>query len=186
MEKFNIHTHNSAPEGSKKILENVQKQNGYIPNLYGIMAISPKILEAYNEMGRLFRETSFLEEEKNIIWLTISHTNGCHYCMAIHSMVAEMFKVPVEIVDAIREDAPIKNAKLEALRTFTRLMVEKRGWATDEEVSAFLNAGYTREQIFELIVGIAQKTISNYVNHIADTPLDEKIIPYKWESEIHN
>jgi alkylhydroperoxidase family enzyme len=60
-------------------------------------------------------------------------------------------------------------------------MVDKRGWPEDDEVKTFLDVGYTKEQILELIVGIAQKTISNYVNHIAQTPLDEAAKEYKWE-----
>lgn len=183
MEAFKIHTPDTAPEGSKALLEGVQKQNGFIPNLYGIMANSPAVVKAYNEMGKLFGETSFSSKEVNLIYLIVSRANKCHYCVSIHSMAAEMVKVPEEDIEAIRNKKPLSDSMLEALRKFTTLMVENRGWASEQEIDDFLKAGYKKEQVLELIVGIAQKSISNYINHIAHTPLDEAIKPYKWEEK---
>ncbi len=144
------------------------------------MSNSPELVKAYSEMGKLFGQTSFSQLEKNIIWLAVSRTNNCHYCVAIHSMVGKMFKMPDHIIESLRNDTPINDTKLESLRKFTVLKTEKRGWATKEEIDSFLKAGYTKEQILELIVGIAQKTISNYVNHIAGTPLDTQVKPFEW------
>ncbi|MBN1987739.1 MAG: carboxymuconolactone decarboxylase family protein [Prolixibacteraceae bacterium] len=182
MTTFKLHTIETAPEGSKAILEGALKQNGFIPNLYGIMAESPEVLKAYSQMNQLFNETSLNPVEKNIVWLTVSYNNSCHYCMAIHSMVAKMFKLSDEMVKALRNNTPLNDPKLEALRQFTALLVEKRGWASDEDVKAFLAAGYTRKNVLELVVGIGQKVISNYVNHLAHTPLDEQIEAFEWEA----
>lgn len=181
MTQFRLHTIETAPEGSKEILEGALKQNGFIPNLYKIMAESPEVLKAYTQMNQLFTETSLNPVEKNIVWLTVSYNNSCHYCMAIHSMVAQMFKLPDEMVEALRTNQPLSDAKLETLRRFTAILVEKRGWASDEEIQKFLDAGYTQKNVLELIVGIGQKIISNYVNHITHTPLDEQTKAFKWE-----
>lgn len=182
MLQFKLHNIETAPAESKIILAEAEKQMGMIPNLYAVMAESPQTIKAYSEMGKIFGQTSFSQIEKNIIWITVSYANKCHYCMSIHSMAAKMYQVPDEIVEALRNNQPLNDSKLETLRQFTALMVEKRGWASDEEINKFLNAGYTKAQILELIVGIAQKTISNYVNHIAATPLDESVKPFKWEA----
>jgi len=180
MEKFKVHTQETAPEGAKEIFNEMQKQSGFVPNLYGVMANSPVVVKAYHQLNELFGQTSFNATEQNLVWLTVSQTNSCHYCMPMHTMVAKMFKVPDDVIESIRNNTPIESdPKLEALRKFTITMVEKRGCPDQEEVEAFLEAGYTQEQILELIVGIAQKTISNYVNHIAETPVDEAALPYK-------
>ena len=76
----------------------------------------------------------------------------------------------------------MSDAKLEALRTFAGILVEKRGRPSEEEVAAFLSAGYTRAQILEVIVGIAFKTLSNFTNHLADTPIDKQFAPFAWET----
>jgi uncharacterized peroxidase-related enzyme len=182
MTTFKLHTIESAPEGSKEMLKGALKQNGFIPNLYGIMAESPEVLNAYRQMADFFDKTSLSTAEKNIVWLTISYNNNCHYCMAIHSMVAKMYKLPDETIDALRNNKPLSDTKLEAIRKFTALLVEKRGWAADDEVQEFIKAGYSPKNVLEIIVGIGQKTISNYVNHIAHTPLDSQIEAFNWEA----
>jgi alkylhydroperoxidase family enzyme len=102
--------------------------------------------------------------------------------MAIHSMVAKMYKLTDEMIEALRTNQPLTDAKLEAFRQFTGLLVKKRGWATEEEIDNFLAAGYTRKNVLELIVGIGQKTISNYVNHLVHTPPDKQTEGFKWKA----
>ncbi|PKP51385.1 MAG: carboxymuconolactone decarboxylase [Bacteroidetes bacterium HGW-Bacteroidetes-1] len=182
MSKFTLHTLETAPEGSKEILAGALKQNGFIPNLYAMMAESPEVLKAYTQMAALFDNTSLSPIEKNIVWLTVSYNNSCHYCMSIHSMVAKMFKLSDEMIEALRTNQPLNDEKLEALRQFTALLIEKRGWASDAEIDAFLAAGYTQKNVLELVIGIGQKTISNYVNHLVHTPLDKQIEGFKWEA----
>lgn len=182
MSQFRLHTIETAPDGSKELLRVALKQNGFVPNLYAIMAESPEVLKAYRQMADLFEKTAFNPIEKNIVWLTISYNNKCHYCMAIHSLVAQMYKVPDQIIESLRNNLPLKDSKLEALRKFTALMVEKRGWVSDEELQAFLAAGYAQKNVLDVIVGIGQKIISNYVNHVTHTPLDPKIEGFKWEA----
>jgi hypothetical protein len=49
------------------------------------------------------------------------------------------------------------------------------------ELQPFIDAGYRREQVFEVLVGVAMKTLSNYANHIAGTQLDTPLQPFAWE-----
>jgi alkylhydroperoxidase family enzyme len=95
-----------------------------------------------------------------------------------------MQKVPADVVEAIRNDQPIADSRLEALRVFTTLVVENRGWVSKEDIEIFISAGFTQAQVLEVILGISFKTLSNYVNHIADTPLDESFAPQKWQSPL--
>ena len=77
---------------------------------------------------------------------------------------------------SIRGGTAITDPKLDALRLFTTQVIEKRGHLTDVETKAFLDAGYSEEDILSVIIGVSHKVISNYVNHFADTPIDE---PFK-------
>lgn len=101
--------------------------------------------------------------------------------MAVHSTVGKMHNLDNEIIEALRNGEPIKDGKFEALRKFTQTVIEKRGWLDEAEIEAFLSAGYSNAQMLEVIVGIAQKTLSNYINHIVQTPLDDAFEPNKWE-----
>ena len=88
--------------------------------------------------------------------------------------------MPDEVVLAIRNDEPIADSRLEALRKFTTAVVDTRGWVSDADIDAFLAAGFSKAQILDVILGISFKTLSNYTNHIADTPLDDAFAAEAW------
>lgn len=164
-------------------LQGIRKQLGFVPNMYAAMANLPALLDAYQYGYQLVRmRAGFTPVEQEVLFLTISRENGCHYCVAAHSFVADaMTKVPTEITDAIRNDRPIPDAKLEALRQFARVMVQTRGNPDDQDAAAFLDAGYSETQILGVILAISVKTISNYSNHIFHTELDEAFVSRQWE-----
>lgn len=114
------------------------------------------------------------------MWLTISRHNGCSYCVAAHSAIAAAEKVDESVVKAIREDKPIDDAQLEAVRRFTVQMVDGRGWVADHDVQSFLDKGFTRRHVLDILTGVAQKKLSNYTNHIAKTPLDDAFLSFTW------
>jgi uncharacterized peroxidase-related enzyme len=181
MSNFDVHTTETAQTPAAEMLGEIEKAYGFIPNLHGVFAESPATLRAYMSLGKIFDESSFSATERQLIILAVSRFNDCRYCMAAHTVVAGMQKVPSDVVAAIREDRPIQDDRLEALRTFATAVVEKRAWVSDEEVTAFLAAGFTRAQLLEVILGVTFKTLSNYTNHIADTPLDAAFKTGAWE-----
>lgn len=172
----------NADERAKPLLEAAKKQAGMIPNMYENMANLPALLETYGTGYNLFRkEGGFTPAEQEVIFLTISKENGCDYCMAAHSVVADMMsKVPVAVTDAIRNDTDIPDARLKALSLFTSIMVNKRGRPNDEDVNGFLMAEYTEKHILAIILAISVKTISNYSNHIFHTPVDTMFKAREW------
>jgi uncharacterized peroxidase-related enzyme len=180
MSTFNIHTKETAPAKSAELLANAEKSIGFIPNLLGAFAESPATLKAYMTIGQIFDDSSFSPAERQVVILAASRFHECHYCVAAHSVIADLQKVPADVVEAIRNDQPIADSKLQALRTFTTSVIEKRGWVSDEDTGAFLVAGYSKAQILEVILGISFKTLSNYTNHIANTPLDDAFAAKAW------
>ena len=71
--------------------------------------------------------------------------------------------------------------RLQVLRRYVTAVIRTRGWPSTEHQAAFKTAGYTTQQMLEVLVGIAMKTLSNYVNHLADTPLDSQFAGFTWE-----
>src|SRR5579863_5395640 len=143
-ELYRVHTHETAPIAARDVLTQVEERFGFIPNLMGVMANAPSLLKAYVTLSKLLTETSFSPTEQQILLLTISQQNGCDYCVAAHSMGARFAGVPLETVEAIRDGHKLKEAKLEALRRFTALVVATRGFPTPIEIDALLSAGYNR------------------------------------------
>jgi len=181
MTDFTIHTPETAPAASKLLLDKSQKAFGRVPGLHGVLAEAPKALEAYQVLGTLFQDTSLTTIEQHVVWLTINYENDCGYCVPAHTGLAKRDAVPDDVIEALRNGTPIADPKLEALRTFTVQVVQKSGWVTDDDVQAFLDAGYTKQQILEVILGLAHKIISNYTNHVAKTPVDAVFKKFAWE-----
>ena len=184
MTDFNIHTIESAPESSKPQLENSKKAYGFVPNLMGVMAESPALLEAYRTLSEIFdKKTSLSTTEQQIIAMTNNRLNGCTYCMAAHTSIMQAGKVADDVITALRDGTPIADPKLEALRVFAEKVNQKRGWVDDGDIEELLAAGYPKQTVFEVIVGTAYKVLSNYTNHIAGTSLDRGFAKNEWSPE---
>lgn len=173
MPQFTLHSAETAPEAAKPILDNVQRGFGFVPNLIRVMAESPATAEAYTTLMGLFEKSAFDTIEKEVILLAVSKENECGYCLAAHGKAAAMKGVPPAAIAAIRAGAPIADERLQLLVQLVRSIVGARGWPDQALVEKFYALGYTQRHYLEIVLAVAMKTLSNYVNHAADTPLDE-------------
>jgi uncharacterized peroxidase-related enzyme len=167
----------------KEPLEAAQKRMGMIPNMYTRMAQSPGALETYlYGYDRFRKDSGFSPAEGEVVLLAISAENGCEYCVAAHSTLADgPSKVARDVTDAIRASTTVSDPRLRALAELTRDIVSTRGRPTEESVKRFLSAGYTENQVLEIVLAVSVKTISNYVNHLFDTPVDAPFKAREWK-----
>lgn len=114
------------------------------------------------------------------MWLAINVEHHCHYCVPAHTALAHMQGVDEPTIEALRAGKPLADAKLEALRQFTLAVVRERGDVPEAQVAAFFAAGYGPREALDVVLGLAQKVMSNYVNHLADTPLDDFAKKFAW------
>ena len=147
------------------------------------MAEAPALLEGYMTLAGIFDKTSFSETERQIVLMTNNRLNGCTYCMAAHTTISQMKGVPNDVIQSLRDNTPIADAKLEALRQFAEQVNVSRGWPNDDDVRAFVAAGYGQQQILEVVLGTGLKVLSNYTNHVADTPVDTAFAKNAWSEE---
>ncbi|MEM9530572.1 MAG: carboxymuconolactone decarboxylase family protein [Pseudomonadota bacterium] len=184
MTDFTFHTEDTAPAASKPLVATASKAFGFFPNLLAGMAEAPALLEGYMTLSGIFNKTDLTETERQIILMTNNRLNGCTYCMAAHTTISQGAKVPGDVIKALRSGGPIADAKLEALRQFTIAVNEKRGWVDQDDLDAFLAAGYTKQTVLEVVLGTSLKVMSNYTNHIADTPVDSVFQANAWSGDI--
>ena len=177
---FKLHDEASAPDESKALLTASKQTNGFIPNLHAVMAEAPGLLATYQFAHEQFLKSSFNDEEKTVIWQTINIENECHYCVPAHSALAKSMKVDAAITRALRNKEPLPDVRLEKLRTFTASAVKNRGQVDFNAVKAMLTAGFSKQQVLEVVLAVAQKVMSNYTNMLAQTPLDEAFQPFEW------
>lgn len=171
-QRFELHDTESAPEASRPTLEEARRRYGFVPNLLRALSNSPVALRAYTTLGEILEDGTLTPAERQVVLLTVSVVNRCRYCVGAHTALAESAGVPEDVVEALREERPLLEARLAALSTVARRLVERRGWLGEDEVHAFLDAGFDEAQLLEVITALAMKTLSNYTNHLAETPLD--------------
>lgn len=180
MNIFDAYTVDTAPADSKPLIEGTKAAFGFVPNLQSFMAESPELLAGYSALWDLFSKSTLTPHEQQVVYLSSNFENDCHYCMAGHSTLAKMIKMDPAVIAALRAGTELPDAKLEALHRFTTIVVRERGFVTDAQVDAFLAAGYTRRNVFEVILGVATKVMSNYTNHIVHTPYDAFMKGNEW------
>ena len=174
-------TLDTATGEAQALLAGAKAKLGFLPNMYGYMAKLPPVLAAYLSTYDAFRaQAGFTPAEQETVFLTISRLNGCTYCTAAHSMIADKKSgVPADSLAALRSGDELPDAALQSVAAFTTAMVLSRGNPGRGAVNAFLAAGYGEQQVLGVVLAIACKTFSNSVNHLGGTPVDAVFAPYK-------
>lgn len=167
----------------KALLEQTKKTYRFLPNMQSKMVNYPPLLESYLDGVASFRkESGFTLIEQEVIFLVISFENNCDYCVASHSLIADLkAKMPRSIIEELRSDKKLSDSKLNALKMFTTHILLERGFPNESETQKFIDAGYSENQILAIIHAISLKTLSNYINHIFDTELDTMTKVWKWK-----
>ena len=180
MSNFELYNLETAPEAAKNLLEKSIKGFGMVPNLHAVMAESPALLDAYQQLHGLAQNASFDNEELTVVWQTINVEHNCHYCVPAHTAIANMMNVDAQITEALRNQTPLESTKLETLRDTTLLMVRNRGMIDSADVDTFYAAGFSKQNLLDIVLVLAQKVMSNFTNHLADTPVDEAFQCFSW------
>lgn len=181
MINFKIFTAKDAPAKAQTTLKSIEKTMGFIPNALGLLANSPAALDGYEALAQQFAKTSLTPLEQQIVLLATSVENQCAFCVAAHSTVAKKnINANPAIIDAVRDGRNGPDKRINALVSFTQAVTSKRGAVHDADIQAFMNAGFTQENVLEVILGVTVKTLSNYANHLIDTPPNAELAAESW------
>jgi len=172
MRNLRPRTIESSPEGSRENLKAVQLKAGFIPNLIATFGNSPAVLEGYLSLESAWGKCSLGAIERQVILLTASVENKCTYCIALHASTLKGMGFGGKSVKAIRHGEQLGEARLDALVDLTRELVAGRGLVAERTKERFMAAGYNEVAVMEVLVGVALKTISNYLDHLAPISID--------------
>lgn len=147
-----------------------------VPNIFKGMANSSVVLDAYLKLDEMISNGSFTPVEQDIVRIVVSQYNNCRYWLAAHTgSLSGQGLTSKDIVDIRKGNA--NDPKHAALIKYILQILETKGYVGDSDIEAFKNAGYSDTQAVEVTVIIAQKTLSNFFNHINDTDLDLPAAP---------
>jgi AhpD family alkylhydroperoxidase len=176
MENFKFYTPENTTGHTKELLENVSKAYGFIPNLYAYMAEAPTAIEAYLALDALVTKTSFTPAQQQIALLAASVENECKFCIVAHHAIGKMKGANVNSLSEIATKNKVTEVKDKVLADFTQLIVKTRGKPSESKVHEFIEADFTKQQILEVILIVATKTLSNYINHFTNPEPNKELI----------
>ena len=184
MSIYKVHTLETAPEGAKPALERLKESVGVIPNLAAAMAESPTLIDSFVTLRTIYQNGTLTPVEREVVSITNAVVNDCRYCVAAHSSFAVNYGIPADDLELLRNGKAPADSKYEALSGFTRKVTISRGDVNESDINKFVEAGYTRAQALEVIVGVAYSVLSNYSSHFTDAPLDEFFKAQSWNGMV--
>jgi uncharacterized peroxidase-related enzyme len=109
--------------------------------------------------------------EREIVALVTAQQNDCDYCLAAHTHMGKGAGLSeAQTLEARRGD--MGDAKYGALATFTKALLDKKGFADEGDLKAFKAAGYDDGDVVEVIASLALNVFTNYFNHVNGTEVD--------------
>lgn len=179
---FELHSAESAPQESRGRVEAAQKNFGFLPAPVALMAESPELLEGFLTINGVFNRCSLTNIEREVLILTIATKVECHYCVAMHSAMLAKQGTDDALIQALRDQAPLADAHLEAIRVFTQAVMEGNGDVSDDALQAFLDAGYTRRGALDVVLGLGTYTLSTAANRLTRAEVDAPFKSFEWHS----
>ncbi len=175
MTLFNVPTREAVSPANQALFDTLEKGLGMVPNLYATLAYSEHALGNY--MAFQNARSSVTGKAREVVNLVVSQVNSCEYCLAAHTAIGKMNGFTDAQVLEIRSGTARFDAKLDALARLVRNIAVERGHADPAQVDAFFAAGWTRENLVDVIVIIGDKTVTNYLHGVTQVPVDFPAAP---------
>jgi uncharacterized peroxidase-related enzyme len=173
---FTEHTKDNTQGETKDLLASIESGYGFVPNLFGLMAEAPTTVQAYLQLNELLSKTSIAMPQLQVALLAASIENKCDFCSIAHRAIGKNSGANVASLDALNAGEKIADDKDRAIADFTISVVHNRGWVPEQDTTAFLNAGFTKQNILEVILVVTIKTLSNYSNHFTKPEANPELL----------
>ncbi|OFW86840.1 MAG: peroxidase [Alphaproteobacteria bacterium RIFCSPHIGHO2_02_FULL_46_13] len=155
----------------KEIMDATMAKLKIIPNMYRVMATSPKVFEGYIDLNNAMNATSLSAKLKEQLAIAVAETNGCDYCLSAHTAIGTMLGVSADDLSAA-QSGNASDAKSAAALQFARKVSSERGHVSDADLAAVKAAGYSDAEIVEIVAITATNILTNFVNNVAGTTID--------------
>ncbi|GAB3343944.1 carboxymuconolactone decarboxylase family protein [Micromonospora halotolerans] len=177
---FTTHTPDTAPAAARPTMVGVHRKLGHLPGAVALMAESPELLKGFLTASATFESTDLDPVAREVVVLTVATRNECHLCVAMHTATLTRRSGAPELIEALRAGTALPDPRLEALRRFTVAVLDHRGDVPDDELDAFLTAGWQPRHALDVVLGVGTYTISTFANRLTDAPLDPSLAAYAW------
>jgi AhpD family alkylhydroperoxidase len=180
MSRLTIHDSHTSPEASSSFIHKAIANNGFLPNLIGVLSGSPAAVETYFTVGEINSRSSLNLAEREVVQLTAARLHQCDFCIAGHTAIA-LKKAGFSSTDvlALHRGGLLDSQRLNALVAFTTEIIRTKGNTSDTALADFFNAGFTQQNALDVVLGISLATLCNFANVLAQSPINPELQPYQ-------
>ncbi|MFC3653748.1 carboxymuconolactone decarboxylase family protein [Dyella humi] len=172
---INVPTRDEVSPANQALFDNLKKNLGMVPNLYATLAHSEHALGNYLAFQNA--KSSVTGKAREVVNLVVSQVNECEYCLAAHTAIGKMHGFTDAQLLEIRSGTAHFDAKLHALTRLVKSIAIGRGHAEPALIDAFFAAGWSKENLVDVIVIIGDKTVTNYLHAVTKVPVDFPVAP---------
>ena len=159
----------------EEIFAKVKEKFGFVPNIIKEMAVSPIVAEAYMKGVEALNEGSFTPQEVQVINLAAATAEDCKYCKTGHTAMGKMAGVEASELELIRDGKDPVSDRYKALACATRVIHDKRGKLSADDLKCAESKGLTRAELYEIVAISATKVITTYIKHISGIEIDKEL-----------
>jgi AhpD family alkylhydroperoxidase len=175
MNLVDVPTRDQVSPANQALFDTLHKGLGMVPNLYATLALSEHALGTYLAFQNA--RSSISGKAREVVNLVVSQVNDCAYCLAAHTVVGGMVGLQAEQILEIRRGRASFDPRLDALARLVKDIATQRGHGDPALVRAFFAAGWTSENLVDVIVAIGDKTVTNYLHGTTQVPVDFPAAP---------
>lgn len=180
MSRLPILTLDNAPEASRAFIDRAITNNGFLPNLVGVLANAPTALETYLTVAGINSRNSLTLAEREVVQIIAASIHGCEFCVAGHTAIGlKKAGFDKTTVIALQRRAHTGDARLDAVADFTRAVIVSRGAVADGELEEFLAAGFSQAQALEVVLGVSLATLCNFTNNLARNDINPQLQAFR-------
>lgn len=157
------------------LLAQIHSAFGVTPNMFKAVANSPAALRSmWGAFGSLSSGVISAKLGEQIA-VAVANRNSCEYCLAAHTALGRKAGASADEMSAAKEGQSTDLKTAAALR-FALQLVETRGQVTATDVQGVRSAGFSDEEIVEILAHVALNLFTNYVNIAFAVPVDFPVV----------
>ncbi|MGW8124044.1 carboxymuconolactone decarboxylase family protein [Roseivirga echinicomitans] len=171
MRKFEVPTREQVAPAAQVIFDDVKNKIGMVPNIYATIGYSANALESYLTFQGAQAKGSFNPKEREAVALVVAQSNGCSYCQSAHTAIGKMNGFSEEETLSLRAGKS-DDARLNAIVGLAKELTLKHGRPSSESVENFFAQGFDNAALMDLVLLVADNTVTNYVNNVTQIAID--------------
>jgi uncharacterized peroxidase-related enzyme len=176
--RFEVPELSSLPDDVRERIESVQQRSGFIPNVFLALAHRPEEFRAFFAYhdALMDKEGNLTKAEREMIVVTTSAANQCHYCVIAHGAILRIRAKDPLIADqvAVNYRKADITPRQRAMLSFAMKVSQQAHTVADDDFDVLRKHGFDKDDMWDIAAIAAFFAMSNRIANVSNMrPNDE-------------